>query len=75
MPDNSGCPDREQRIYRNQHQKMAQLHFHRPRLCWSSAFGFIVFPASLPAARVVDKGQRIVNGLMDVLKLYLTQVF
>jgi hypothetical protein len=24
---------------------------------------------------VVDKGQRIVNGLLDVLKLYLTQVF
>ncbi len=26
-------------------------------------------------SRVVDKGQRIVNGLLDVLKLYLTQVF
>jgi len=25
--------------------------------------------------RVFDKGQRIVNGLLDVLKLYLTQVF
>jgi cation-transporting ATPase E len=25
-------------------------------------------------SRVVDKGQRIVNGLLDVLKLYLTQV-
>jgi cation-transporting ATPase E len=25
--------------------------------------------------RVVEKGQRIVNGLLDVLKLYLTQVF
>ncbi|NCF66475.1 MAG: hypothetical protein GWP61_10885 [Chloroflexi bacterium] len=26
-------------------------------------------------SRVVDKGQRIVNGLLDVLKLYLTQSF
>ena len=26
-------------------------------------------------SRVVDKGQRIVNGLVDVLKLYLVQVF
>lgn len=26
-------------------------------------------------SRVVDKGQRIVNGLLDVLKLYLVQVF
>jgi cation-transporting ATPase E len=25
--------------------------------------------------RVLDKGQRIVNGLLDILKLYLTQVF
>lgn len=25
------------------------------------------------AARIIDKGQRIVNGLLDVLKLYLTQ--
>jgi magnesium-transporting ATPase (P-type) len=25
--------------------------------------------------RVLDRGQRIVNGLLDVLKLYLTQVF
>ncbi len=30
-------------------------------------------PLVLPG--VVDKGQRIVNGLLDVLKLYLTQVF
>ena len=29
----------------------------------------------LVLSRVVDKGQRIVNGLLDVLKLYLTQVF
>jgi magnesium-transporting ATPase (P-type) len=25
--------------------------------------------------RVLDKGQRIVNGLLDILKLYLTQIF
>ena len=25
--------------------------------------------------RVLEKGQRIVNGLLDILKLYLTQVF
>ena len=26
-------------------------------------------------SRVLDKGQRIVNGLVDILKLYLTQIF
>jgi len=37
----------------------------------------IVVLEESPAAllRVLDKGQRIVNGLLDVLKLYLTQVF
>jgi cation-transporting ATPase E len=30
---------------------------------------------STTLSRVLDKGQRIVNGLVDILKLYLTQIF
>jgi len=41
----------------------------------SAADIILLDDSPLVLSRVVDKGQRIVNGLLDVLKLYLTQVF
>ena len=41
----------------------------------SAADIILLHDSPLVLSRVVDKGQRIVNGLLDVLKLYLTQIF
>jgi magnesium-transporting ATPase (P-type) len=54
---------------------LAIVHKHSSQAAQSVA-DIILLENSLEVLeRVLEKGQRIVNGLLDILKLYLTQVF
>lgn len=54
---------------------LALAYHHSSQAAQSVADILLLENSSGVIEKVLDKGQRIVNGLLDILKLYLTQVF
>ena len=58
------------------HQANLAVAYQNSSLAAQSVADMLLLENSLQVLeRVLEKGQRIVNGLLDILKLYLTQVF